>query len=351
MTRLEPVPRVMQSFRAPRPTTNPYITQLDRALATTPGLRHERFSWLGALLGRYDAFHWHWPEGKLEGTRWWKAAGKYALTLAIVLRHRFSRRIAVVRTVHNVELPDVNAPRRWLLTYIDRHTDHRIVLNSTTRVPEGSPATLIPHGHYRDWYAPQERHQRIPGRLATFGAVRRYKSVDVLLDAYAKAVATRADLSLEIGGRPSSAEIEQDVRARTAELPGVQLSLEFLSDAELVRLTTSAELIVLAYRFMHNSGSVLAALSLSRPVLVPRNPVNEELAAEVGSDWVLMFDDELDAADVMAALDRAAALPDDATPDLSQRDWDRAGREHRAAFSRAIAAKRGLSTRSEDGTS
>lgn len=70
----------MQSFRAPRSTTNPYITQLDSALTQSPDLIHERFSWAGALFGRHDAFQWHWPEGKLEGTTWWKATGKYLLT-------------------------------------------------------------------------------------------------------------------------------------------------------------------------------------------------------------------------------------------------------------------------------
>jgi len=330
----------MESFQTPRSTTNPYITQLDRALSQTPGVLLERFSWWGALTGTYDVFHWHWPEGKLEGSSRGRSLLKYLVALAIVLRHRLSRRIVVVRTVHNVELPEVSAPRRWLLSYIDRHTDHRIVLNPTTLVPAGAPASLILHGHYRDWYAPHPRQDPIPGRLATFGAVRRYKSVDTLLGAYRDAVAHRSGLSLEIGGRPTSAAIEQDVRERTAVLPNVRLSLEFLSDAELVRLTTSAELIVLAYRFMHNSGSVLAALSLGRPVLVPRNRVNEELAAEVGPDWVLMFDGDLDAHDLIAAMEHAGRLRG-LSPDLSGRDWDEAGRAHRAAFLEALVTKRG----------
>ena len=67
---------VMQSFRNPRATTNPYITMLDRALADELGSGHLRFSWLRALFGRYDVFHWHWPEAKLQGTSWWKSAGQ-----------------------------------------------------------------------------------------------------------------------------------------------------------------------------------------------------------------------------------------------------------------------------------
>lgn len=338
--------RVMQSFRAPRSTTNPYITMLDQALAADPQLAHRRFSWGGALFGRYDVFHWHWPEGKLHGTTWWKSAGKFALTALLSLRHRLSRRITVVRTVHNVELPDDNAPRTWLLRRIDAQTDHRIVLNTTTRLPAGMTHTLILHGHYRDWYAPQPHRERVPGRLGTFGGVRRYKSVDALVAAYAEAVTIEPALTLRVGGRPSTPELGDDLRRSTSALPGVQLQLAFLSDAELVELATSSELVVLAYRFMHNSGSVLAALSLDRPVLVPRNEVNEALAQEVGSDWVLMYDGELDGDTLISAWRSARGLSPTARPDLSGREWADAGAAHAAAYRAAIAGKRHSSTAS-----
>lgn len=330
--------RVMQSLGVPRPTTNPYNKMLDDALAATPGLTHLRFSWKTALFGRYDAFHWHWPEAKLHGSSWWKSAGKSTLTAALVFRHRLSRRIAVVRTVHNLELPDDNALRLWLLRFIDRHTDYRIVINETTPLPDGTPHSLILHGHYRDWYAVYPRGARVPGRLGSFGGIRRYKGLEGFIDAYAEAVAVEPGLSLRIGGRPSTAELGDDLRARTADLPGVELRLDFLSDAELVELATSSDLIVLAYRFMHNSGSVLAALSMDRPVLVPRNAANEALAREVGADWVQMYDGDLDAPAIIDAWREVASLS--GSPDLSRRDWSDAGRVHADAFRQAVRYKR-----------
>lgn len=333
--------RVMQSFRAPRSTTNPYITMLDRALAGESAIEHIRFEWRRALFGRYDVFHWHWPEGKLHGSTWWRSAGKYFLTVLLSVRHGLSRRIAVVRTVHNIELPDDNSVRKRLLKRIDRQTDFRIVLNRTTRLPSGQPHVVILHGHYRDWYAPQPHSRRVPGRLGTFGGVRRYKSVDALVDAYSQAVAVEPRLSLRIGGRPSSPDLADDLRRRTESLPRVDLTLDFLSDAELVELATQSELVVLAYRFMHNSGSVLAALSLDRPVLVPRNEANEALSQEVGPAWIQMYDGELDGSDLLAAWREASALDPAAAPDLSLRTWDRAGAEHAAAYRRAAATKRG----------
>lgn len=332
--------RVMQSFRAPRPTTNPYITMLDESLANELGDGHRRFDWREALFSSYDVFHWHWPEGKIEGTRWWKTAGKHLLVGALLIKHRRTG-VAVVRTVHNVQLPDVRALSRWLLRRIDKHTDYRIVLNETTELPADQPRSLIVHGDYRSWYRSFPRSPMVSGRIGAFGAVRRYKSTDALLEAYREAVAQRPTMSLRIGGRPSTPELSGSVADAVAALPGAEATLRFITDGELVSMVSSCELVVLGYRFMHNSGSVLAALSLDRPVLVPRNEVNQALADEVGDDWVLMYDGDLSGADVVAALDRCAHRDPNATPDLSHRTWERTGKAHRAAYVRAVEARTG----------
>ncbi|MHC9046427.1 glycosyltransferase family protein [Microbacterium saperdae] len=331
--------RVMQSFGAPRVTTNPYITMLDQALSSSDEVEHLRFSWRGALLGRYDVFHWHWPEVKLHGGSRVSSVGKYALASLLALRHALTRNIAVVRTVHNLDLPDDNAARLWLLRRIDRQADHRIVLNETTPLPAGTAQSLILHGHYRDWYRPEPDAVAIRGRLGTFGGVRRYKGVSGFVDAYAEAVAIDDGISMVIGGKASSTELADDLRARVADLPGVTLQLEFLSDEELVELVSSSELVVLAYRFMHNSGSVLAALSLDRPVLVPRNDPNEALAREVGPEWVQMYDGELDGPGLLRALQSVREITAD-RPDLSRREWADAGAAHAAAYRAALRGRR-----------
>lgn len=69
----------------------------------------------------------------------------------------------------------------------------------------------------------------------------------------------------------------------------------YVDDPTLAREVSSAELVVLPYRDMHNSGTLLLALSLARPVLVPRTPNNVAVAAEVGPGWIFMYDGELDA--------------------------------------------------------
>jgi hypothetical protein len=83
---------------------------------------------------------------------------------------------------------------------------------------------------------------------------------------------------------------------------------------------------------------VLAALSLDRPVLVPRNAPNEALAAEVGPEWVQMYDGEVDADALLEALRAVRAISGD-RPDLSRREWDDAGAAHAAAYREALRAR------------
>ena len=101
------------------------------------------------------------------------------------------------------------------------------------------------------------------------------------------------------------------------------------------QLATESQLVVLPYREMHNSGSVLAGLSLDRPVLVPDNDVNRALSLEVGPDWVLTYAGELDGAVLKEALDQPRPT---GSPDLSARGWDRVSKDHVEAYRQARRA-------------
>lgn len=331
--------RVMQSFGPPRATSNPYVHMLDEALDATPGVEHLRFDRRRALFGRLDAIQFHWPE-TLFGTGS-GAKGLARRAFAAALRARLSLGgVAVIRTVHNVELPkDVSPWQRRYLEWVERRTDHRIVLNDLTELPPGSGSTLIPHGHYRDWFADVERIEAAPSTLGFVGLVRRYKGVEDLIRAFRETTATAPDLRLRIAGNPTSAGIAEEIRAEAAEDSRIELDLRYLSEPDFARAVMSSTGIVLPYRFMHNSGTVLAALSLDRPVLVPRNAVNEQLSDEVGPGWITMFDGDLTASDLPAFAD-SLTTPPPAGPDLAARNWDRAGIAHREAFERAVAHRR-----------
>lgn len=326
--------RVMQSFGKPRATTNPYIHMLDAALASTPGMQHLRFDRRRALLGRYDVLHLHWPESLMGGSTPIKAFARRVFFAALLLRVRLSR-IAIVRTVHNVDLPNVAPWETRMLQKVEELTSLRIVLNTVTSV-EGETA-LIPHGHYKDWFTVEPRGPK-PDVLAFVGLVRRYKGVETLLDAFKTTRTAVPQLRLSVAGNPTSAQIRDDIMVRASSDDRIHLDLRYLSEDDFAEAILDAAGVVLPYRFMHNSGSVLAALSLHRRVLVPRNEVNENLSLEVGPGWITMFDGELDGNDLVEFHGSLGIVPT-AAPLLDARDWRTVGIRHREAFQRALETR------------
>jgi beta-1,4-mannosyltransferase len=331
---------VLSSAPTPRLTTNPYIVMLNQAIAEVPGVELRTMSWRTAVLQRFDAFHVHWPETLISGGPLHKRTVRQVLFVIVLIRMRLMR-IPLVRTVHNLDLPqDTTRTERALLRLGERATALRIYVNDEPDVRRPGPIATIVHGHYRDWYAEYPKAETVPGRVSFFGAIRRYKGVPALVAAFGETSGLMPGLTLRVAGEPSSDELAATLTADAAGDDRIQLSFGFLSDAELVRAVTEAELVVLPYPHMHNSGGVLAALSLDRPVLVPDNEVNRLLADEVGPGWVLRFSGALSARHIVDALDQLRVAGTRRPPDLSRRDWQTAGTDHVAAFRAALSATR-----------
>lgn len=334
---------VLQSFPTPRSTTNPYLIQLQQALGEA-GVDVLTFSWQRALLGRYDVFHVHWPEILVDGRSPLKKAVRQALFVLFQLRLSATQ-TPWVRTLHNLELPSGLSQREiWLLRWAERRTTLWITLNPTstlsnTKAPPHTPTVLVPHGHYRDWFASFPRSERVAGRFGFFGLIRRYKGVEGLVTAFRQL--SDPQVSLRVAGRPSSQDLVDEITELAHDDPRIGFHFEFLSDAELVAAASSAELVVLPYREMHNSGGALAALSVDSPVLVPDNATTRDLATEVGAPWVQTFSGELSDADLTRALAAVRDRDPHARPDLSARDWARSAAGHITAYRQAIARKRG----------
>ncbi len=328
---------VLQSFPVPRPTTNPYLVMLQEGLRDVPGVEVLNFSWRNALRADYDVFHVHWPEILVDGRTPMRKAVRQVLTVGLLLRLGW-KGTPIVRTVHNLNLPEgITLRERVLLRTIDRQTKFRITLNTETPVAAEAPHLLIPHGDYRKWFSPYLPERPLPGHLAYVGLIRRYKGVEGLLTAFRGTEPLMEGLVLHLAGNPSSPELSQSIVQLAAPDPRIRLQLEFIPDEQLVKLMTSSELIVLPYRFMHNSGAILTALSLGRPVLVPENPVNRRLGEEVGPGWVFTFEGEITAEHIVRALRSLREGAPSRSPTFLSRDWTHGSEAHVQAYREAIA--------------
>ncbi len=150
-----------------------------------------------------------------------------------------------------------------------------------------------------------------------FGLIRPYKGVDVLLEAWRRADKP-AGAQLWIVGMP-----RMDVTSlRAAAAPNVRLALRFVSAKELAGTFQAADLIVLPYEEIDQSGVLFTALAFGRPLLLTAVGGFPEVAATGAAELVPPGDpDALAAALVtlltdparreqLAAAARAAAAPD-----------------------------------------
>lgn len=321
---------VLQSIGRPDDTTNPYLVQLLRALPDSVDVKY--FSVRDALFSRYDLFHVHWPEYLIRHPT---ALGAYVkkFCLFLLLLRLWATRVPIVRTLHNARPHEQGGPvERLLLDWLDRLTTRRIRINAAAA--DADPATdTILHGHYRDWFAARPVPASVPGRLLYFGLIRPYKGVETLIEAFRGM--PEASATLRIVGNPATPGVRQAVEDACLADPRISARLEYVGDEVLAREIGEAQWIVLPYRQMQNSGALLLALSLSRPVLVPRTDANVAIAEEVGPEWVRMFEGSL-GAEALSDVLRSQFESTAAAPDLSRRDWPALGERHYRTYLSAL---------------
>lgn len=293
---------------------------------------------LSAVLDRGDrapdGAHLQWPERTLNPASP-VAAGKLVvrlLLLCAVLRVRGRR---VLWTAHNAASHDRRHPvlERVLWLGLDRLvTDvHSLAGAGRDEVVAAHPPLarrrwhVIPHGDYLAQTSGAPHHGKARERLglpagarvlASVGALRRYKGVGELLDAFRHWPAP--DARLVVAGRAASPQDADVFRSAAAPDDRISLTTAYVDEPTLLRTVVAADLVVLPYRAVLNSGSVLYALSAGRPVLVPGSPTFAELSDRVGPGWVRTYDGTLRADD----LSRAAKEPIPAgSPDLAWCSW------------------------------
>jgi glycosyltransferase involved in cell wall biosynthesis len=254
------------------------------------------------------------------------------------------RKLPVVLTAHDV-LPreprrGQRAAQRRLYDRVDAvvvHSEHgRERLVGDLGV-DPAKVTVIPHGVFTHLRAPTVRAPLAPPLAAVqgpvvlcFGLLRPYKGIDVLLEAWRGIEGAE----LWVVGLP-----KMDTAALKAGAPpGVRFVERFVGDDEIPALFERADLVVLPYREIDQSGVLFTALAFGRPLLLSAVGGFPEVAA-AGAAETVAPGDPVALHDALARLladpaarDRLAAGAR-ATADGAW-SWDAVAHEHLALYER-----------------
>lgn len=278
-----------------------------------------------ALFGTWDVVHVHWPESVFNHT----LAEALATTETLLAALRRARRngAKVLWTVHNLRAHERRHPffeARFRERYFDL-LDGIVALSETgleaavATYPRLGPlpAWVVPHPHYRGRYPDtmtREQAREALGILPqtrvvlNFGRVFEYKNLPALFAAVKQEPAQ--DWTVIVAGRPRSAELAAQLQREAETDARIRLEFDFIPDERVQRYFRAADLVVLPYREILNSGTALLALSFDRPVLLPKAGAGSELTRRVGVEWVHTYQDELRPADIANGLAAASKLPE-----------------------------------------
>lgn len=291
----------MRILAWPAVSSNPYIADLyARVEAHDPELEIQNFRVSKAWRSSADLIHVHWPEAAVESPSTIRALVKTIVVLTTLVSHKV-RGAAIVWTCHNLHSHDRRHPRfeRVLRPLFERMVDGVIHLSEDSRTSLTGlgrlvdvPSRVVPHGYSPPALddLPDKRTARIDMGLdpdlpvlAFVGMIRPYKNVPALITAFDQ---MNTDAQLVVAGRPADDEIDAEVQRSAVGVDRLMLQIRWLSDEEVTTAVRASDVVVLAYRDVHNSSVAVLAAGMGRPVVV--NPTGSMVgfATSVGEQWV-----------------------------------------------------------------
>ncbi len=325
-----------------RTAGNPGLEMFYQGLAVHGVALTTRFvcepKWVRRHASELDAIHLHWPEKIWRG----RTRGRLnrAFRLLTFARYRavftFARALKAAKqaglkriwTVHNIEPHD---GADWLdrvgYRIAARNADLAICYSQAAaaqvRERYNPPGEVvgIAHGNYSGIYPPPRDRTAVMRDLGLdpqvplvccIGIIKRYKGLDVACQAVRS---LQGAVQLAICGAPHSSADTAALEAEMQSVKGV-LVARALNDQEFSDLIGASEAVLLPYRKITGSGSLLAAWTLGRGVIASDLPLfREMLAHEPASGDLFKPDDSVSLAEsitrylsIAADVREAAAL-------------------------------------------
>ncbi|MDX2360029.1 MAG: glycosyltransferase [Crocinitomicaceae bacterium] len=206
------------------------------------------------------------------------------INLLVLLLAKFFK-FKKVLTLHDVD-PLSNQSANFLHTWSYKLVDTVIVHNEFSKIElekksiQSEKIYVIPHGNYIPFVSklpPRKNDGHL--NLLFFGQIKEEKGLAVLLDAITEVVKTRQNIHLTIAGRPwrrgADTYIEQISNNDLTKY--VTSRFEYIPNEEVNGYFANADIVVLPYKRIYQSGVALLAMSMGRAVLASNLPPFQEL--------------------------------------------------------------------------
>jgi beta-1,4-mannosyltransferase len=262
--------------------------------------------------------HLHWSDAVAQSAPDEATAWARARMLDQRLAQFQSAGGRVVWTVHNARPHDLRFPgaEDLVLATLAARADVVHVMCAATldavrpdyEIPSGK-VLVHPHPSYLGWYpdavSRSAARQRlglpadVPVALA-FGQVRPYKGLEALLDALDDPLVARTGLTAVVAGQPGNVAGVAELVQRCREHPRVLARFGTVPADELQVYFRAADVCVLPYVRILNSGTLMAALTFGTPVVAPDQGC---LPGTVDGSFASLYDPDADGALARALAD------------------------------------------------
>lgn len=231
---------------------------------------------------RPDILHVHWSDPFLVADNKFMAFVKSAgFICELLLLKLFGTKI--VWTVHNVIGHEDKSELQLLFTKLLAKLNNRLISHCPSANIEimklygkDLPITVIPHGNYIKQYKNEITYLQARDKLGLdekdivflhFGYIRPYKGILELINAFKKLDHPRARLL--IVGRSSDTKITTDIYNSCNDDGRIKNILKFIPDDDIQIYMNAADVVVLPYKDILTSGTVILSMSFGKPIIAP----------------------------------------------------------------------------------
>ncbi|MDO8563874.1 MAG: glycosyltransferase [Nanoarchaeota archaeon] len=329
---------------------NPYNWLLYSNIKKLKNIEIEEFNISRALLRRYNLIHMHWPEYFLNKKNNLEVSFKLIAfcTLISLLKLKGTK---IIWTAHNSSSHEKNhlLLESLFWKYFIKNLDGYITLTQSGKeeLIERYPLIkrikqfTIPHGDYRDEYKDtisKEKARRLLKikndelMILNFGKVRGYKGILSLIREFRKINIKNA--LLYIVGNCQDLRLANEIQ-NNADC-NIRFVNNFITSDKVQIYFKSADLIILPYIEISNSGALFLALSFNKPVLVPETPTFKEIQKQIGEKWIKTYKGQINSKIIKDNLiwinrERKGKV------NLEKFNWDNISRQTKQAYLEVIS--------------